>query len=46
VGGIEKKWGRGSLDTKGRCIGLNRRGEGEGEGGRRKLEKLLSGIGD
>ena len=45
VGGIEKEWGRRSLDPKGQCIGLNRRGEGEGEGGRRKFEELLSGIG-
>jgi len=39
VGGIEKEWGRGSLDPKGRHTGLNRRGEGEG--GRRKFEKLV-----
>ena len=42
VGEIEKEWGRGSLDPKGRCIKLNRRGEGEGG---RKCEELLSGIG-
>jgi len=42
VGGIEKEWGRGSLDPKGQCIGLNRSGEGEEE--RRKCE-LLSSIG-